>query len=276
MKNRTPWGLLISGLVVVSLLLSACTTDNKASVQPLKNIPGGVDGPHVQEASANSATIVFTSGVPVVCNVAYGNDKNYGKLAVIPMAGAVTQHELLLTGLEPNATYHYRAKVTDHAGNIYQSDDLTFRTSETVEKAKPTGRNVAAAVSGARISGVSSNWGGGDLASSFGGNKAIDGGSHTAWSSNGDGNDAWIEIELSQRYEINAIGFWTRTMGNSAQISSFKVITDGGQTFGPFELPDALTMYYFDIQAKAQRLRFEVEQSSGGNTGTVEIEVYSP
>jgi hypothetical protein len=43
---------------------------------------------------------------------------------------------------------------------------------------------------------------------------------------------------------------------------------------GPFEVNDALTLHYFDADLTATRLRFEAVESSGGNTGAVEIEVY--
>lgn len=198
-----------------------------------------------------------------------------GSLSLMAMTGPVTDHDVQLLGLQPDTTYHFRVSVTDSASNVYQSDDLTFTTSEGVGSATPSGRNVAAATEGARVVGVSSNWGGGDLDSSFGGNKAIDGDPSTEWSSNSDGDEAWIEIELSQRYDLDAIGFWTRTMGNSGQIFRLDVITDDGQHLGPFDLPDASTIYYFEVQTQAKRLRFEVISSSGGNTGAVEIEAYA-
>ncbi|MBI2861053.1 MAG: discoidin domain-containing protein [Chloroflexi bacterium] len=262
-------------LVVLAMILASCATSSKVTVQPLSNVPQGVDGPHVRDIGANSVRIVFTSGVPVVCNVAYGKDDSYGNLAVMPMAGVVTQHELNLTGLEPETTYHFKTTVTDLSGNLYQSDDRTFTTAKGEVTAKPAGRNVAAASERARVVGVSSNWGGGDLDSSFGGNRAIDGNRGTEWSSNGDGNSAWIEIELSQSFDLTALGFWTRTMGSSAQVSSFSVVTDSGQRLGPFDVPDASAIHYFDVKVKARRLRFEVETSSGGNTGSVEIEAYA-
>ena len=106
------------------------------------------------------------------------------------------------------------------------------------------------------------------------GNEAIDGNASSEWSSNGDGKEAWIETELSQSFDLTALGFWTRTMGNSAQIFRFSVVVDGGQRLGPFDVPDAATIYSFDVQVRAKRLRFEVESSSGGNTGDVEIEAY--
>ena len=98
------------------------------------------------------------------------------------------------------------------------------------------GENVALVERGARIVGVSSTFGGGDNASAWGANKAIDGAPGTQWSTAGDGDNAWIEIELPSRTHVTSIGFWTRTMGSSAQILSFRVVTDGGGVHGPFEV----------------------------------------
>ena len=63
-------------------------------------------------------------------------------------------------------------------------------------------------------------------------------------------------------------------MGTSAQISSFRVVTDRGEVAGPFTLDDATSLHSFTTDLTAKRLRFEVTDSSGGNTGAVEIEVY--
>ena len=110
--------------------------------------------------------------------------------------------------------------------------------------------------------------------SSFDANNALDGNPSTQWSSQGDGNGAWIEIEFAQDSHITSLGFWTLTMATSAQIASFRVVTDRGETFGPFDLSDASAVHYFDVDLTAKRLRFETVDSSGGNTGAVEIEVY--
>ena len=63
-------------------------------------------------------------------------------------------------------------------------------------------------------------------------------------------------------------------MGSSAEIHSFQIVTDKGETIGPFELADAARAYYFETDFTAKRLRFEAVTTSGGNTGAVEIEVY--
>ena len=137
-----------------------------------------------------------------------------------------------------------------------------------------TGEAIASVEKGVRIAGVSSIYGSGDFNSAWGANNVIDGDPNTQWSSDGDGNDAWVEIELTARTHVTSIGFWTRTMGTSAQILSFRVITDRGEVDGPFELNDAASVHYFDTDLTAKRLRFEAVSTSGGNTGAVEIEVY--
>ncbi len=137
-----------------------------------------------------------------------------------------------------------------------------------------TRENLAAFAAGARVSGTSSIFGGGDNESVWGANNAIDGDPGTEWSSQGDGDGSWIEVELPSRTHVTGIGFWTRTMGATAQIQTFRVITDEGEVGGPFEVNDAFTLHYFDTDLMATRLRFETVESSGGNTGAVEIEVY--
>jgi hypothetical protein len=194
------------------------------------------------------------------------------------MGGAVREHSVSLTGLTPNTLYHYRITLTDEQARVYQSEDLTFTTaaSDASPAAPPPGgENVASLAAGARIRDVSSNFGGGDNDSSFGANNAIDGQPSTQWSSDGDGDDAWIEIELPETYDVHTIGFWTRTMPNdTAQIFTFTTITADGEIHGPFELADANQIYYFPVEFTARTLRFEADSTNTGNTGAVEIEVY--
>jgi hypothetical protein len=265
--------LLLLGLLIPFV---SCSPAKTAGIQSLTTLPGGFDGPQLQNIGANSAKIVFKSRVPIVCNVAYGRDTGYGRIALMAMTGPVTDHEVALLSLDPATAYHFRITVTDTSSTVYQSGDYTFSTTPaTGQQIRPTGKNISSISTGAAVSGVSSNWGKGDLNSSFGGNKAVDGRTDTEWSSNGDGDKAWIEITLKQTYDLAWVGFQTRTMGDTAKISSFKVITDDGTQLGPFSLPDAATIYYFPVNIKTRTLRFEVVSSSGGNTGAVEIEAYT-
>ena len=64
-------------------------------------------------------------------------------------------------------------------------------------------------------------------------------------------------------------------MGPSAQITSFRVITDDGTVLGPFDVPAADRLYTFPAGVEAASLRFEAVSSSGGNTGIVEIVAFA-
>jgi quercetin dioxygenase-like cupin family protein len=135
-------------------------------------------------------------------------------------------------------------------------------------------QNLALMENGASVAGVSSNFGGGGNDSAFGAANALDGDPATEWSSASDGDEAWIEVELASATNVKSVGFWSRTMGDTAQVRSFQVTTDSGDTYGPFTVTDATTIYWFDTQFTAKRLRFELLETSGGNTGALEIEVY--
>ncbi|PZC45200.1 MAG: Cupin domain protein [Chloroflexi bacterium] len=142
------------------------------------------------------------------------------------------------------------------------------------EEAEDGEANLAALANGGRVVEVSSAFGGAGLDETWGGNSAIDGDPSTQWSSAGDGDEAWIEIALAERTRLTRIGFWTRTMGTSAEIRSFHVVAEDGSTYGPFALSGPTDIAYFDVDFTAQRLRFEAVATSTGNTGAVEIEVY--
>lgn len=145
---------------------------------------------------------------------------------------------------------------------------LPFATAARFALEEPPGENVAPQ---ATLVGTSS-----DFSSAYRGAHALDGNPATEWSSAGDGDGAWIEIRLPRRIPITAIAVHTRTMGRSAQVHAFRVVTGEGTVLGPFELPDATRPYVFEVQLEAERLRFEVVSSSGGNTGFVDLFVYTP
>jgi hypothetical protein len=223
---------------------------------------------------SGTANLPVHTTIPVACSIVYGTNPEFGSIATdMDMAGgAHSEHNPLLTGLASNTQYYYRVQGVDAAGNIYVSDVMTFTTD--FEAQSSSSDNLALASKGTQITGYSSIFGNDTADSQWGINNAIDGNPNTQWSSNSDGDDAWIELELAAETQINRIGFWTRTMGSSAQIESFQIVTDRGESFGPFSLSDDSEVFYFDVDFVAQRLRFEVLTSSGGNTGAIEIEVY--
>ena len=261
----------------LTLALVACSRGGSpGAILSPDDLPEGIQGPTVRDITATSATIAFTSDTPLICVVAYGTDLSYGTLDQMDMMeGAVRDHRNILEGLAPDTMYHYRLTMVDEQGRIYQTGDRTFDTLDESTSSEPKDDNLASLAAGARVIGVSSNFGKKDDDSSFGANKALDGKPNTAWSSHGDGDDAWIEIELPGTYDVTTIGFWTRTMSNNtAQIFQFTVTTDTGETAGPFDLPDADQMHTFSVELTARTLRFDAVETNTGNTGAVEITVY--
>ena len=221
-----------------------------------------------------TATVPIETSVPVACTLVYGTTPEFGHLTLDQdMAGGThSSHNPQLSDLEPETLYYFRVQGVDDDGNVYVSEMMTFTTPEMV--AVET-ENLLSMENGAEIMGVSSNWNDQDNDGRFGILSALDGDPGTAWSSNGDGSDAWVEVKLAQRSIIRQVEFWTRFMSDgTAQIFEFTVTTDSGESYGPFTLPDPDQPYTFDVEFEAETLRFQVTDSSGGNTGAVEIAVY--
>lgn len=261
---------LAAGLALVGSACSPRTSSGQdATVRPITDILAS--GPEFTGIGPTSAMLLVETTLPVACAVVYGTTPDYGQIATdSDMAGgAHSDHHPLLTGLTPDTLYYVRLQGVGPDGTLYRSLEYTFRTAPA--SSQP---NLALLEAGARLVGVSSNFGGGPDDGPWGGLNALDGDGATAWSSDGDGDQAWIEIELAAPAHVTQIGFWSRTMGSTAEIQSFQISTDRGETIGPFELADSAQSYIFATDFTASRLRFEAVTSSGGNTGAVEIEVY--
>ncbi len=264
------------GMLGLSVGLAACrpqaTATPAAPVRPITDILAS--GPEFTDVGSGTATVRAETTVPLACTVVYGVTPGYGQIATdTDMAGGGhSDHHPLLTGLTPDTLYYARLQGVGPDGTLYRSEEYKFCTAPATDTGDQP--NLALPANGARLVGVSSNFGGGADDGQWGGLSAIDGDGGTAWSSNGDGDEAWIEIELAATTRVTRVGFWTRTMGSSAEIRSFQIVTVRGDTVGPFSLTGAAQPDYFETDFIAQRLRFEAVTTSGGNTGAVEIEVY--
>jgi peroxiredoxin len=75
-----------------------------------------------------SATITWTTNELADSFVEYGTDTSYG--AIAGQEDSVTNHSVVLTGLTPGTTYHFRVKSTDGNDNQTTSSDNTFTTVE--------------------------------------------------------------------------------------------------------------------------------------------------
>ena len=226
-------------------------------------------------ADDGSARLPLTTSVPVACSVIYGPTEAFGSLSVDQdmAGGAHSEHSPLLVGLQPETTYYYRVQGVDAEGTVYLSDLMTF-TTPAFETGGDTD-NLASPERGATITGASSSFGNAAADERWGVHGAVDGNPNTEWSSAGDGDEAWIEVQLAQPAQIDQIMFESRSMSDGTGIThAFTITTGGGETYGPYDVPDAQSEYTFDVDFTAQTLRFDLVDTSGGNAGIVDVAVF--
>lgn len=264
----------IGAMSCIVLLLS----DDALAQSPVGKLPGW-KAPSIVSLEPTSVRIAIETDAAISGAVVYGPGEGYGSQADIePVDDEPGTYGAVLSGLSPNSTYHYRVELSDDQGNEYVSSDDRFVTPNESEPAafteRPAQENLASIAAGAHIVGVSSNLGGSDNSGEFGAHKAIDGLSDTFWASDGDGNDAWIEIGLARECDVRTVGLWSPNQDPSARVFRFLVVSDRGETVGPFELPDTDRIYYFPVELTARQLRFELTETGGGNAGTISIEVF--
>jgi len=228
--------------------------------------------PEVIEISGSGVSLGFSAEKPTLSSTAIGLSEDFGRIARAPGNEPSKDHEVSLPGLQSDSKYYSETIAIDEAGELIRSELISFETPEVAEE--DFGENFALIEKGADISGVSSNFGN-DIAGSFGALNAIDGDPGTEWSSQGEGDNAWIEIELAEEIEVTGFGFWSRTMGDTGEIRRLRLLDGEGEVIGEFEIPDAEGLYNFDLTpVQVQNLRFEVIESTGGNTGAREIRIY--
>lgn len=212
--------------------------------------------------------------IPVACTVVYGKTPEFGAVSLDQDmdGGTHSDHNPLLLGLEPESTYYYRVQGVDSVGMIYISEVMTFTVpAQTIGETD----NLASPELGAQIVGYSSAFGDAAPDATWGVASAFDGSPNTAWSSQGDGNQAWIEVRLAKPARITAVSFHSRAMSDGSAITqAFTVTTGSGEVFGPYELPDADQPYEFEVSFEGQTLHFDLVKTTGGNTGAVEIVVF--
>lgn len=80
------------------------------------------------EPGETSATISWTTDANADSQVEYGLTNSYGSSTPVN-DDEVTTHSVVVSGLTPNTTYHYRVKSTATPGHTSISGDFTFKTN---------------------------------------------------------------------------------------------------------------------------------------------------
>lgn len=228
----------------------------------------------VFDVTDTTARVNFVGTIPLACYLVYGTDESFGFVTNDPdMAqAAIIDHNPVLLDLEPDTEYVFRMQGIGEDGVIYVSELYRFRT---LPASDVSSENLLSPENGAVVIEVSSNFGNQPNDGRWGILNAFDGNPATEWSSNGDGDDTYFVVELSGEHRIHTIEYRTRAMNDGTAITeAFTITTDSSEVFGPFEVEAYTDMTTFEVDFVATTLRYDVERSTGGNTGVIDIAVY--
>ena len=274
--TRAWWWLVVSVGCSLALLVGAMIP-GAAHAQDASTNPGAVASPTIDDVvdfaeiqasdvaidldpSGTAATITVGTTIDAACAVVYGEDETLGRLALDADMGTAAHrdHRVVLGRLEPSTTYVFRFQGSGIDGRLYRSQLYAFTTPE------PSASAPIDLAIGATIVEVSS-----EFSEAFAATNAVDGDPTTEWSTKGDGGDAFITLDLGRPTDIAAVAYQTRQMGDGTAITETFTVTADGARYGPFPASELVP-----LELSAQVLRFDVESSTGGNTGATAIEVY--
>lgn len=218
----------------------------------------------------------MTTTEPMICSIAWGETEGLGHLSNDPMMTGTgsTEHNVTLAGAQPGKRYFFRVQGSTADGQLYQSEVGSFTIPEgdtpgAADAGESHGANLALEATIAEVSSVFSD--------AWAAENAIDGDTATEWATAGDGDDGYLVLDLGSARGIAGVEFVTRSMTDgSAATRQFSVMVDDGSRFGPFPSGTVADGRFSVVETTGRRVRFDVESSSGGNTGAIEVRVFAP
>ena len=222
---------------------------------------------------------------PMICTIVWGETEDFGHFNnSLAMNGTgIIDHDVVLPDAEAGKTYFFRVQGSTADGNQYRSQTGTFIIPET--ETETEGASAAAAgdtpemvvhgenlALGATVADTSSIFGAGWEAEN-----ALDDDLTTEWATAGDGDGGFIVIDLGSQQEVVGVEFITRSMlDGSATTEQFTFTVDGGDASGPFPAGSPANPNFTEAAFTGRLIRFDVETSTGGNVGAVEVRVFAP
>lgn len=279
MLRAIPQLLAATALIAIIALTAGCGSDDKPAsvVHPFEEIQATE---FVFENDPNTpARAIFrvTTTEPTICAIVWGPTQALGNFNnSLAMTGTgIDVHDVALPGAVAGDTYYFRVQGSTADGTLYQSDLATFtlpqRAATTPGDTLPAGVGENIAVT-ATVTEVSS-----EFSDAWSGANAIDGDAQTEWSSKGDGAEAFITLDLGESRSVAGVEFVTRSMTDGSAVTlTYSVVVDEGQRYGPFPAGTPARGSVQLLEFEGQSLRFEVEETTGGNTGAIEVRVFAP
>lgn len=264
---------LVALLAGVLLALTACGASTDPEVRPFSEVQ---DSPFVFEADPFGTDGIFrvTTTEPMICAIVWGETEDFGNFNnSLAMSGTgIVEHDVVLVGAEPGVEYVFKVQGSTADGTLYESEVGTFVIPDDGDAEPPAVPDADNLAVGATIVEASS-----EFSDAFAAEFAVDGDPSTEWSTDGSGDDAHLTIDLGEPVEIGGVAFVTRAMADgSAVTETFTVTVDDGDPLGPFPAGTLADAAVADVTATGQVVRFDVDTSTGGNTGAVEVQVFGP
>ena len=247
-----------------------------ADVRPFSEVQDGDLTFEADPSDPRRGIFRVTTTEPMICAIVWGEDDSLGRFNnSLAMNGTgIVQHDVVLPDVEPGREYRFLVQGTTADGTLHRSEVSTFTIEGgAAPEPEPPDVQVGEELSlGATVLDASSSFSEG-----FAADNAFDGDDRTEWSTRGDGDSGFITVDLGEQARIGAVEFVTRSMADGSAITdTFTVTVDGGPPLGPFPAGTPARRRLTELATEGRELRFDVETSTGGNVGAIEIRVYAP
>jgi hypothetical protein len=273
-----PLGMMILALALVAMACGGDDADDGApsSILPFELIQDSDFTFEVDPFDTTRGVFHVTTTEPTICSITWGETTELGNINnSLTMNGTgIIQHDVPLPGAEPGKTYYFTVQGSTADGRVFQSEMAMFTLPEVEATADPDqemadhGENLAV---GASVVAVSSQF-----SAAWAAGNAIDGDMSTEWATAGDGSEGFIEVDLGAEADIVGFEFITRSMSDGTAITTEYTVDVDGAFFGPFVAGTPADPRFAAAEASGRMVRFMISDSSGGNTGAIEIRVFAP
>ncbi len=272
---------LLLPLAALALVLAACgATSDGEEVRPFSEIQVGEITFENDPTFPDRGIFRVVTTEPTICSITWGPTEALGNQNnSLAMNGTgIIDHDVLLPGAVPGVTYFFKIQGATADGRLFASELGTFTLpereagamDEALDEDDPAhGANLALSASVIDVSSEFSDiWAGGN---------AIDDDLSTEWATAGDGDLGFLTIDLGSVQEAVGVEFLTRSMADGSAIANdFFVVVDDGDRLGPFPAGNPADPGFVSLDFTGRVIRFELDTSTGGNTGAIEVRVFAP
>ena len=269
-RGVSAWVAVFVGI----FLFAACNQGGTIAVRPFSDVQATEFVFEADPTNTNRGIFRVETTEPMICAIVWGETEELGNFNnSLAMNGTgIVEHDVFLPGAEPGVEYFFQVQGSTADGTLYQSELATFVLPEGASGPPTTqGSTLVNLAESGTVDEVSS-----EFSSAWAGGNAIDGDLGTEWSTSGDGDEAWIVVDLGATHEIGGFEFITRSMADGTAITTeYQVTVDDGEALGPFPAGTPVDAQTSVVAVTGRRFRFDVTSTTGGNTGAIEIRIFA-